>query len=112
MTRANPPPSDTADDEQAVRIEFDSGDKDWSQFWTLENTLQSIVEGSGFGEYDGNALALDCSCGALFLYGPDADVLLGLIRPYLQVATFMRNVVAFLSYGIEDQDGVRETTVR
>ena len=98
--------------EHEVRIDFEYGQNDWSQFWAFEEKLESLVEGSGLGEYDGNELALDCSIGTLFLYGPDADQLLGLVQPYLQAATFIKNAVATLTYGRGDEEGVRKTTVR
>jgi hypothetical protein len=107
-----PPQSDTANDEQSVRIDFDNSQNDWSQFWTFETTLESVVEDSGLGEYDGNVLALDCSVGTIFLYGPDVDHLFSLVRPYLIATTFMKNAVATLTYGEVGEEGVRETTVQ
>ena len=98
--------------EQAVHVQFDHTQEDWSQFWIFEKQLEKAVDDSGLGEYDGNELALDCSNGTLFLYGPDADKLLAVVRPILQAATFMKNAVVTLRYGPAHKEGVRTTTVR
>jgi len=98
--------------EHAIRIDFDYGLSDWSQFWTFEKELEKVVDGSGLGEYDGNELALDRSIGTLFLYGPDANRLLGFVWPYLRAATFMKNAVVTLTYGPGNVEGVHKTIVR
>ena len=112
MARQDFSRSDTAGNDQAVHIDFEYGRGDWSQFWNFETTLKGVVESSGLGKYDGNELALDGSVGTLFLYGPDADQLLDLVRPYLEAATFAKNAVATVVYGPEDKEGVRVVTVR
>jgi hypothetical protein len=98
--------------EQAVIVRFDYGSKDWKPFFDWEEKFEAAVAAAQVGEYDGNELAVDSSDGMLFLYGPDADKLFAVIRPQLEAATVLKNVVVTLRYGAIDDASASETVVR
>lgn len=55
----------------------------------------------------GNEIAADLSDGSLYMYGPDAEALLAVVRPLLASADCLRNARATLRYG-PPEDGVLE----
>lgn len=96
--------------EHAVLVEFAYGSPDLSRLFALEEQLREAIRAGGVGEYDGNEVATDGSDGTLYIYGPDADVLLATVRPLLEAADFMRGARVKLRYG-PPMDGVREVEV-
>lgn len=98
--------------EHAVIVRFDYGHKDWKPFFDWEEKFEAAVTAAGVGEYDGNELAVDGSDGMLFLYGPDADKLFAVVKPHLEAASLLKNVVVTLRYGAVDDATAKETTVR
>ena len=53
----------------------------------------------GAGEFDGDEFAADLSDGSIYMYGADADRLLGVVRPVLESAPFMAGAVVHVRYG-------------
>jgi hypothetical protein len=98
--------------DQAVLVHFEYGHKDWSQFFAFEKTLEEAITSSGAGDYDGNELAVDGSDGDMYMYGPDADKLYAVVKPRLEAATFLKNVVVTLRYGSVDDSSAREVKMR
>lgn len=97
--------------EHAVIVRFGYGSPDWSAFFEFEKVLETAVDQSGLGEYDGNELAVDGSDGTLYMYGPDADVLFQLVRPYLEGTALLKNIAVTLRYGSVDDPKAKETVV-
>jgi hypothetical protein len=98
--------------EHAVIVSFDYGSNDWKPFFDWEEKFEAAVEAAEIGEYDGNEMAVDGSGGMLFLYGPDADKLFAVVRPQLEAATVLKNVVVTLRYGAVDDTSAKQTVVR
>ncbi len=98
--------------DHAVIVRFDYGSPDWRPFFEFEEVLETAVEESGLGEYDGNELAVDGSDGTLYMYGSDADVLFQLVRPYLENTALLKNITVTLRYGPVDDPTAKETVVR
>ena len=85
--------------EHAVIVSFDYGLADLEPLLTLGERLRETVEAAGTGEYDGHEVAENGSDGMFFLYGPDADRLLGSIRPVLLSSGLLKRARARLRYG-------------
>jgi len=62
---------------------------DAGEFYHLAGRLASLVEREGIGQFDGDEFA-DGQC-AMFLYGPDADILFNTIAPVLRSSSFARH---------------------
>jgi hypothetical protein len=97
--------------EQAVIAHFENAEKDWEKFFEWEARLEDAVKKSGDGEYDGNELAADDSDGTIYLYGPDADRLFAVAKPYLQSAAFLKNIQVTLRYGDVKDKTARTVTL-
>ena len=97
--------------EQAVIVKFDYGTTDLDPLFELEDQLESLLEDSEFGEYDGHEIAVDGSDGVLYFYGPDADALYSAIKPTLVASSSIKNAIATLRYG-PPEDGVRQVVAR
>ena len=102
---AAPPPA------HAVIVRFTYGSTDLGDLFALEEALEQTIAAAEAGELDGNVVAIDGSDAALYMYGPDADVLFETVRPLLEGCTFMRDARATLRYG-PPEDEVREREVR
>lgn len=85
--------------EHAVIVEFLYGTTDLGPLFALEEELESAIAGADVGEYDGNEIAVDGSDGCLWMYGPDADALFGVVKPILFRTPFMQGAIARLRYG-------------
>ncbi len=96
--------------EQAVIVRFIYGQTDLDPLYELEDKLIAAIEAAGAGEFDGNEVATDGSDGILYMYGPDADRLLGAVRAVLASASCMQKAVATIRYG-PPEDGVKEREV-
>ncbi|HEV8574978.1 MAG TPA: hypothetical protein VGR43_09755 [Dehalococcoidia bacterium] len=58
------------------------GEADMETLYSLEDDLFDRLDGSGAGEFDGNEIG--GGEWVLYLYGPDADLLIGTIFPVLE----------------------------
>jgi len=85
--------------EQAVIIEFNYGFDDLKPFYDLSEKLNSIVENSGLGQYDGHEMNMDNSDGSFYLYGPDAKKLYEVIRDTIERTAFMKGANVILRLG-------------
>jgi hypothetical protein len=74
----------------------------------LEDALAERLEGKNVGELDGHEIAMDGSDGFLFLYGPDADALYGIIEPVLRASSVTQGGHATLRYGAYNTPNVIE----
>jgi len=99
-----------AAEEQAVIVHFEHTG-DWADFFEWEPKIEKAVKGSHAGDYDGNELAVNGSDGKIYMYGPSADQLLMVARPYLQAATFLKNKMATLRYGDAKDPHAREVNI-
>ncbi len=106
-----PSPAPTQAPQQAVIVHFDYGRADWAPFVVFEKELETQIDASGAGDYDGNELAVDGTDGTLYMYGPDADKLYAVARPILRSSVLLKNVVVTLQYGGVDDKNAREKTV-
>ena len=109
---ASPTITHAATSEQAVIVEFDYGNKDWTRFFEFEKTFEAAIADSGLGDYDGNELATDGSDGSMYIYGPDADKLFAFVKPRLLSASFLKNVRVTLRYGAANDPHAREVHTR
>ena len=85
--------------EQALIVHFDYGLAELDTLFELEARLEEAISEAGVGDYDGNEVSVSGSDVFLYMYGPDADALLAVVRPILANATSVRNAVATLRYG-------------
>ncbi|PIT87205.1 MAG: hypothetical protein COU31_04135 [Candidatus Magasanikbacteria bacterium CG10_big_fil_rev_8_21_14_0_10_40_10] len=98
--------------EQAVIVNFSYlGGTDLSQFFQLEEELESAINTNNVGEYDGNEVATDGSHGTLFIYGTDADKLFDVVSPILKKAKSIKDITVTVRYG-PPADGVKEKVVK
>jgi hypothetical protein len=65
----------------------------------LQEELAQAIEPGGFGEVDGNEIAMDDSEGSLYAYGPDAKALLMAALPPLAASPLSRGGHVELHYG-------------
>lgn len=49
--------------------------------------LKRAIDEAAVRELDGNEIAVDLSDGSLYMYGPDAEALLVVVRPFILAAT-------------------------
>lgn len=96
--------------EHAVLVYFAYGSRDLSQLYALEERLDAAIAAARVGEFDGDEVAADGSDGTLFMYGPDADALVAVVRSALEATDFMRGARVRLRYG-PPSDGVREAEI-
>ncbi|MCU0760132.1 MAG: hypothetical protein MUF07_13175 [Steroidobacteraceae bacterium] len=98
--------------EHAVIVYFDNyGSTDLSRMHALEDALSDAIDKAGVGEFDGNEISSDGTDGTLYMYGPDADKLMAVVKPLLEKTDFTRQARVVLRYG-PPADGVREVEVR
>jgi hypothetical protein len=64
----------------------------------LEDQMQQAIEEAAAGEFDGDEFG-DGKC-VLFMYGPDADRLFGVIEPLLKIAPAAAGGCAIKRYGV------------
>jgi hypothetical protein len=96
--------------EHSVIVRFRYGATDLSPLFTLEDALEAAISSSSVGEYDGHEVAMDGSDASLYMYGPNADKLLDVVRPILDSSPFMRGAKVTKRYG-PPEEGVREEDV-
>lgn len=96
--------------DHAVIVNFQYGSTDLTRIFQLEKLLEDAIEETGAGEYDGNEIAVDGSDGCLYMYGPDADRLFGVVRPILESTDFLQGAKVLLRYG-PPKEGVEEKSV-
>jgi hypothetical protein len=106
-----PAENDELPQDQAVLVYFDYGSTDLGPLFVLEDKLEAAINDAGVGEYDGNEIAVDGSDGTLFMYGPNADSILEVIRPILESTSFTKDAQVILRYG-PPEDGVTERAIR
>ena len=78
----------------------------------LQEQLARAIEPTGIGEVDGNEIAMDCSEGSLYAYGPDAKAMLNAALPVICRSPLAVGGRAYLRYGgIDDAAATEETFV-
>lgn len=98
-------------DEHAVIVRFRRAPGELSRIFDIELAIALALAKSGAGWYEGHELTADRSSGHLFMYGPDADALLAAIRPALERAPGLHDIVALLRYGASDTESQRTSIV-
>lgn len=98
------------DEEQAVIVRFQYDINGLEPLHRLEKELESAIELSSVGEYDGHEIAVDYSDGFLYMYGHNAELLFETVRPILKNSEAIKNAVAKLRFG-PPEDGVSEIEV-
>ena len=68
----------------------------------IEEALESLMEGSEAGEYDGHELG-GGTC-VFYFYGPNADHLFNAIEPTLRSRPELRGAAIVKRYGLPDDD--------
>ena len=101
----------SSSNEHAVLVYFDYAREELDDLHDLEEQLREAVGEAGVGEHDGHEIAMDGSHGTLFLYGPDADKLLSVVRPILLAAPCLENARAVLRYGSADDANAKQLEV-
>ena len=101
-----------SDNDHTVIACFQYGQTDLEPLFEVERQLEAAIEKAGVGEFDGNEIAVDGSDGSLFMYGPDADKLFEAVKPVLESADCLSEVVVRLWYGPLDEDDVKQKEVR
>lgn len=67
-------------------VHFAYGSTDFAPVFALSLRLEETITAAAAGKFDGNELAADGSDGSLYMYGPDAGRLFGVVRPVLESA--------------------------
>lgn len=93
--------------EHAVIVRFRRSAGELSKIFDVELELALALAKSGTGWYEGHELTADRTSGHLFMYGPNADELLATIRPALERAAGIHDIVALLRYGESDTNSMR-----
>ena len=75
----------------------------------FEDELSDAVEDAGVGEFDGDDFGMGESI--LYMYGPDADRLFGVIQPLLQRSALAKGGYAIKRYGEAEDEDAREVRV-
>ena len=97
--------------EHSAIVRFRRAPGELSKIFDLELALALALAKTGTGWYEGHELTADRTSGRLYMYGSDADVLFATIRPVLERATGIHDIVALLCYGDADSDAARATVV-
>ncbi len=95
----------------AVIAYFEYGQTDLEALFEVERQLEAAIDKAGAGEFDGNEIAVDGTDGSLYMYGPDADKLFEAVKPVLESADCLSEVVVCLQYG-PPKDGVKQKEVK
>lgn len=96
--------------EHIVFVRFNYGKKNLEALFKLEDVLKEALSKNKVGKYDGHDIEMDLSEGALYMYGPDAELLFKAIQPVLKESDFMKGANATLLFG-PPEDGVKEIKV-
>jgi hypothetical protein len=86
------------------------GLEDLDALIALQEQLAQAIEPHGFGEVDGNEIAMDGSEGSLYAYGPDARAMLQAALPVVCRSPLAAGGHVYLRYGDIDDAGVVEET--
>lgn len=92
---------------QALIIHFDYGKDLPDDFDKMRDGLDSLVEKSNLGEYDGHEIAMDLSDGSFYLYSTEIEALFKHIRSYLLSYDFMIGANVYMRFG-EIGSGAKE----
>jgi hypothetical protein len=95
----------------ALIVEFDYGLRTSDRLHALDDKLQEHFSDAFPIEYDGYEIATDLSCGTLYFYGSDADLLLEAVLPELISVKFMKGARLKRRYGEADDDMAREEVI-
>jgi hypothetical protein len=85
--------------EHVVSVHFLYGSTNLQYVYALEDLLSVAISEAAAGEYDYYEVANDGSDGFFYMRGPDAEILLRVIRPVLAQFTFMRGATVTLWFG-------------
>jgi hypothetical protein len=85
--------------EHEVVVDCFYGSTNYQHMYALEDQLRNAVAEAKVGKYDGHKVADDGSDISLYMYGPDAEDLYRVIRPFLAEAPFMRGASVTLWFG-------------
>jgi hypothetical protein len=75
----------------------------------LEDELSDAIADAGVGEFDGDDFGMGESI--LYMYGPDADKLFGVVQPLLQKSALSKGGYAIKRYGEAEDEDARELRV-
>ena len=97
--------------EHAVIVKFRYGFDSLDRLSELEDKLTNSIGQANVGEFDGNEIAVDLSHGSLYMYGPNADLLLAVVLPILRSEPFMKGAVCICRYGSASDLSAREERI-
>jgi len=78
-----------ASDAYAVVVRFSYKETSRVPLAELERDLETALEAAGVGIFDGDDLGGEPGIGCLYMYGPDGDAILDVIRPILESSAFL-----------------------
>jgi hypothetical protein len=90
--------------EHAVMVKFNYGLPDLQRLYDIEDELATAINEAGVGEFDGHEIAINLSDGSLYLYGPNGDAILDLVKPLLASTPFMKAAQIIVRYGPAGED--------
>ena len=96
--------------DQAVTVHFLFESKDVDDLYALEDRLTDMLEKSGQGECDGHDVAVDLSDASIYLYGPDAELLLKATEHVFKESACVGKATATLRFGLIEE-GAKERVV-
>jgi hypothetical protein len=73
--------------EQSVVVRFRCEESNLGALSELEHALEKTIADAGVGVFDGSDMTGEQRSGSLYMYGPDADVLLRVVQPLLAAAS-------------------------
>jgi hypothetical protein len=82
--------------EQAVVVRFRCEESHLGALSELEHVLEKTITDAGVGVFDGSDVTGAQRSGSLYMFGPDADALLRVVRPVLESASCLRDPVVQL----------------
>lgn len=96
--------------EHAVIVRFEYGKTDLQPLFALEDELLQAVSSTKVGEYDGHEIATDGSNGVIYMYGPDGNKLLEVVKPLISSAMWLTNGSIVVRYGVANS-GAKEKLI-
>lgn len=83
----------------SVIVSFQYGIESLDPLHGLSLQLDTLLENSDVGFFDGHEYAMDLSHGAYFMYGPNAENIFKKVLPVLRKTEFMKGAIANLRFG-------------
>ncbi|SNT31030.1 hypothetical protein SAMN05421640_3345 [Ekhidna lutea] len=86
-------------DQQSIIVHFKGWIDSLEPIHRLTEQLREVLDNNPLGLLDGHEIAMDCSHGYIFFYGPDAQLLFEEIKSILIKADLLKCTKAVLHQG-------------